>query len=244
MSDGYDASTYGDRIAEVYDEGYPAAPPEMIALLKDLAGAGPALELGIGSGRVALPLAAQGLEVHGIEASEAMAARLRAKPGAGSIAVTMGNFAEVAVDGHYSLVMVIFNTFFMLLSQEEQVQCFANVARRLRPGGLFLIEAFVPDLSRFTRGQVVQASQVGVEEVKLEVSQHDPVAQLTTSQQVVITAGGIKLYPIKVRYAWPSELDLMARLAGMRLRDRWGDWQRAPFTAASTHHISVYERLS
>jgi Methylase involved in ubiquinone/menaquinone biosynthesis len=243
MSDGYNESTYGDRVAEVYDQWHPAALPEMIALLKDLAGTGPVLELGIGSGRVALPLAAQGVEVHGIDASEAMLARLRAKSGAESIAVTIGNFAEVAVDGNYSLVFIAFNTFFMLLSQEEQVQCFANVAKRLRPGGLFLIEAFVPNLTRFTGGQVVQATEVGADEVKLEFSRHDPVAQHTISQQVVITAGGIKLYPIEVRYAWPSELDLMARLAGMRLRDRWSSWQRTPFTAASTSHISVYELL-
>ncbi len=241
MSEGYNEATYGDRVAEVYDRWHPAASAEMVDTLHDLAGAGPVLELGIGSGRVALPLAARGLKVNGIDASEAIVAKMRAKPGAESIAVTIGDFAEAAVDGTYSLILVAFNTFFMLRSQEEQVKCFANVAKRLRPLGLFVIEAFVPDLARFARGQIVQASEVNTEGVKLEVSRHDAVAQRTTSQQIVITAEGIKLYPIVMRYAWPSELDLMARLAGLRLRDRWGDWQRSPFTAASPHHISIYE---
>jgi len=143
--------------------------------------------------------------------------------------------------GDYSLIFVAFNTFFALGSQEEQVRCFANVAKRLRPGGLFLIEAFVPDLTRFTRGQIVQAVQVGVDEVKLEASRHDPLTQRTYSQHVLITEGGVKLYPVQLRYAWPAEIDLMARLAGMRLRERWGDWRRTPFTAASINHISIYE---
>ena len=241
MNEDYTDSTYGDYIAEIYDEWYPEAPSEMVEALKNLAGAGPALELGIGTGRIALSLAAQGLEIHGIDASDAMVARLRAKPGGGRIPVTIGNFAEVAADGSYSLIFVVFNTFFALRSQEEQVQCFANVARRLRPHGLFLIEAFVPDLTRFTRGQIVQAMEVDVNEVKLEATRNDPVAQRTLSQHVIITDEGIRLYPVQVRYAWPAELDLMARLAGMRLRERWSNWRREPFTATSTHHISIYE---
>ncbi|HMG32722.1 MAG TPA: class I SAM-dependent methyltransferase [Blastocatellia bacterium] len=241
MSSEYDETTYGNQIAGVYDDWHPTAPPEMIAALKDLAGAGPVLELGIGSGRVALPLAAQGVEVHGIDASEAMLDRLRAKSGAQAIQVHAGNFSEVPIEGVYSLVYIVFNTFFMLLSQEEQVTCFANVAKRLRPDGSFLIEAFVPDLTRFSRGQIVQATDVGAAEVKLDVSSHEPVSQRITSQHVVITAVGIKLYPIQMRYAWPSELDLMARLAGLRLRERWSNWLKAPFTAASSHHIAIYQ---
>jgi SAM-dependent methyltransferase len=241
MEEQYGESTYGDRVAEIYDELYPEASPEMIMALKELAGDGPALELGIGTGRVALPLAARGVEVHGIDASEAMAAKLRAKPGGDRIPVMVGDFAEGGPDGNYSLVFVAFNTFFLLGSQEEQVRCFSNVAKQLRPGGVFLIEAFVPDLTRFDRGQTTQAVQVGVDELRLEVSRHDPLNQRTHSQYVIITEAGVKLYPIQVRYAWPSELDLMARLAGMRLRERWGDWGQAPFTAASAHHISIYE---
>jgi SAM-dependent methyltransferase len=243
MGEHYDESTYGDRVAEIYDELYPNALPEMIEALKDLAGTGPALELGIGTGRVALPLAAQGLEVHGVEVSAAMAAKLRDKPGGDRISVTVGNFVDGGPGGDYSLVFVAFNTFFLLGSQEEQVRCFANVSKHLRPGGLFVIEAFVPDLTRFTGGQIVQAMQVEVDGVKLEMSRHDPLTQRTFSQHVFITERGIKLYPVQVRYAWPSELDLMARLAGMRLRERWGDWGRAAFTGASKHHISIYELL-
>jgi hypothetical protein len=190
-----------------------------------------------------LPLAAQGLEVHGVEVSAAMAAKLRDKPGGDRISVTVGNFVDGGPGGDYSLVFVAFNTFFLLGSQEEQVRCFANVSKHLRPGGLFVIEAFVPDLTRFTGGQIVQAMQVEVDGVKLEMSRHDPLTQRTFSQHVFITERGIKLYPVQVRYAWPSELDLMARLAGMRLRERWGDWGRAAFTGASKHHISIYELL-
>ena len=237
----YNESTYGDHIAQIYDQWHPVAAPEMVAALANLAGAGPVLELGIGTGRIALQLVARGLEVHGIDASVAMVEKLRVKPGGNHIPVTIGNFAEVGVDGNYSLIFVAFNTFFALSSQEEQVQCFANVAKRLRPGGLFLIEAFVPDLTRFTRGQVLQAYRVENDEVRLEASRHDVLTQRVISQQVIISEAGIKLYPIQVRYAWPAELDLMARLAGMRLRERWSNWRGEPLTAESTNHISIYE---
>ena len=243
MKSDYTESTYGDRSAPVYDQWHPEAPPEMISTLTDLAVGGPVLELGIGTGRVALKLAESGLEVHGIDASEAMTDKLRKKPGGEHIPVTLGNFADVGVDGDFTLVFVVFNTFFCLLSQDEQVRCFANAARRLRPGGLFLIEAFVPDLTRFTRGQNVITTKVGTDEVRLDVSRHDPLAQRTYSQHLVITEAGTKLYPVQVRYAWPSELDLMARLAGMRLRDRWSNWRREPLTSESGFHVSVYERL-
>ena len=243
MMPEYTESTYGDRSAPIYDQWHPEAPAEMITALKDLAGAGPVLELGIGTGRVALRLAEQGLEVHGIDASEAMVARLRAKAGGDRIPVTLGNLAEVEADGNYTLIFVVFNTLFCLLSQEDQVRCFANVAKRLRSSGLFLIEAFIPDLTRFTRGQNAITTKVGADEVRLDVSIHDPLNQRTTSQHVVITEAGTRLYPVQVRYAWPSELDLMARLAGMRLRERWSNWRREPLTAESTGHVSVYELL-
>lgn len=243
MKPEYGQSTYGDRSAGIYDQWHPGAPAEMIGALKDLAGAGPVLELGIGTGRIALKLAEQGLEVHGIDTSEPMIAELRAKTGGDRIPVTLGNFAEVGVDGNYTLTFVVFNTFFCLASQEDQVRCFANVAKRLRSGGLFLIEAFIPDLTRFTRGQNTTTTKVGVDEVRLDVSQHDPLTQRTVSQHVVITEAGTRLYPVQVRYAWPSELDLMARLAGMRLRERWSNWRREPLTAESTNHVSIYELL-
>ena len=241
MRQEYNEATFGDRISEIYDGWHPRAPAEMIDTLREIAGGGPVLELGIGTGRVALPLAMQGVEVHGIDASEAMVAKMRAKPGGEQVPVTMGNFASVDVVHKYSLVFVVFNTFFALSSQEEQVRCFANVASCLKQGGRFLIEAFVPDLSRFTGGQLIQATRVDAGEVRLEASRHDRAAQRVSSQHVLIDEAGIRLYPVQVRYCWPSELDLMARLAGMRLAERWSNWRREPFTAESGNHVSIYE---
>jgi SAM-dependent methyltransferase len=241
MNQEYSESTYGDRIAEIYDQLHPSASAEAIAALRELAGAGPVLELGIGTGRLALPLAGQGIEVHGIDSSAAMVAKLTNKQGGDRIPVTIGNFAEIGVNGDFSLIFVAFNTFFGLISQEEQVKCFANVANRLRPGGLFLIEAFVPDLNRYRDDQVVKVNRLGVNEVILEASRHDRLTQRVMTQHIVINQSGVNIYPVQVRYAWPAELDLMARMAGMRLHERWGNWRRDPFVAASTNHISIYE---
>jgi SAM-dependent methyltransferase len=238
----YDVSTYGDRIADVYDR-LPQVPDNAeaaVAALASLAGSGPVLELGIGTGRIALPLAARGLAVHGIDASEAMVKRLRTKPGGDRIPVAMGNFADVALEARFSLIYVAFNSFFGLLSQDDQVRCFARVAERLTEQGVFVIEAFVPDVTRFDRGQRLAVTTMGVDDLQLEASVHDPVEQRVRAQHIVISAEGTKLYPVQLRYAWPSELDLMARLAGLRLRDRWGGWDRRPFTAASTSHVSIY----
>jgi len=243
----YGPSTYGDRMADLYDEwvgwfGLPADTAPTVELLAGLAGVGPVLELGIGTGRVALPLAERGLEVHGIDASAAMVARLRAKPGGERVSVTIGDFAEVEAEGCFSLVFVVFNTFFGLLTQENQLRCFANVARRLGRDGVFVLEAFVPDLSRFTHGQTIETKRVETDEVVIETSRHDPVEQRVTSASIVLGERGIRVFPVRVRYAWPSELDLMARLAGLRLRERWSGWRREPFTPTSTRHVSVYER--
>jgi SAM-dependent methyltransferase len=240
----YESSTYGDRIADVYDQ-WPALPTdekEAVDFLAPLAGSGPALELGIGTGRVALPLAARGVEVHGIDASEAMVAKLRAKPGGADIPVTMGDFAGVGAEGAFSLVFCVFNTFFGLLTQEDQVRCFQEVAGKLTPEGAFVLQAFVPDPSRFVRGQTTETMQAEPDHVHIAVARHDPLEQRVRSQHVLISEGGVKLYPVRLRYAWPSELDLMARLAGLRLRERWSGWKRQPFTAESTRHISVYGR--
>ncbi len=241
----YGSETYGDKIAGVYDEWFDA--PEdtetTVDFLRELGGAGPVLELGIGTGRIALPLGRKGVEVHGIDASEAMVEKLRSKPGGESVPVTLGDFAEVGVEGRFSLVYVVFNTFFALLSQEDQVRCFASVARHLGAGGAFVVEAFVPDLSRFTFGQTPQTRHVGTDEVVIEYSRHDPVRQRVDSQNVAIREDGARLYPVSLRYAWPSELDLMARLAGLTLRARYGGWNRQPFIQASETHISVYEKI-
>jgi SAM-dependent methyltransferase len=240
--DTYTVSTYGERIAEFYDERHLPLEEAGVRLLSELAGRGRALELGVGTGRVALPLAARGVEVHGIDASPAMVERMRAKPGGDAVQVTFGDFEAAEAEGEFALVYVVFNTFFALLSQEAQVRCFRNVARRLADGGVFLIEAFVPDIARYTGGQVVNAAEVTAERAILDLSRHDRARQYVTGQMIVLTDGQVRLYPVQLRYAWPSELDLMGRLAGLSLRERWGGWNRTPFTAESRHHVSVYER--
>lgn len=240
----YSADTYGERIADVYDSWYAAYDPRCIDLLADLARGGPALELGVGTGRIALPLAQRGIAVHGVDASPAMVAKLRAKPGGGAIPVTMGSFSDFATDGRFAVAFIAFNTFFALLAQDEQIRCMETVARHLAPGGRFVIEAFVPDLARFVGGQTMRVAGVAVNEVRIDASQLDLAQQRITSQHVVLTEHGVRLYPVTLRYAWPSEMDLMARIAGLRLEDRFGDWARAPFGAESTKHISVYRRAS
>ncbi|HYU34562.1 MAG TPA: class I SAM-dependent methyltransferase [Thermoanaerobaculia bacterium] len=235
-----DDRTYDDACAEVYDQWFGACEEAAIDRLAELAGSGRVLELGIGSGLLALPLAARGIDLHGIDLSPAMVAKLRAKPGGDAIPVTMGSFAEVAVEGEHSLIFVAYNTFFALQTQDEQVRCFENVAAHLAPGGAFVLEAFVPQSANFTGGLKVTA--VTDERIGLKVSEHDPVRQRLKSQHVVIRNGEIRLYPVEVRYAWPAELDLMARLAGLRLRHRWSDWNRAEIGPNSARHISVYEK--
>jgi SAM-dependent methyltransferase len=240
----YRPETYGNRAAAFYDAWVatrvdsttnPAA-----AFLAELAGDGAALELGIGTGRVALPLAALGPCVRGIDSSEAMVAQLRTKPGGAEIDVVFGDFADVAVDGMFRLIYVVFNTFFALLTQEDQLRCFRNVAARLEPGGRFVIEAFVPDPTLYDRNQRVSTTRVDVDRVQLDAAQYDPVEQRVTSQHILIGKEGIVLLPVQLRFAWPSELDLMARLAGLALEARFGGWQGEAFTAASASHVTVY----
>jgi SAM-dependent methyltransferase len=247
--DDYSASTYGEHIAERYDEWYAELPfggdlDATVAFLEALASGGAALELGIGTGRVALPLLDAGVEVHGIDASGAMLERLRAKPRGGEISTTVGDFRAFDLGRRFRLVYVVFNTFFGLQTQGDQVDAFRVVAEHLEPGGTFAMEAFMPDPSRFERGQRVGVVDLEVDEVVLEASMHDPVEQRTRSQRVVITPAGPRLYPVVIRYAYPSELDLMARLAGLRLRERWGDWDRTRLDASSPKHVSVWQRAS
>jgi SAM-dependent methyltransferase len=240
----YDPSSYGERIADIYDDLFGAIEnvDAMAEFLAGLANGGRALELGIGTGRVALPLAKRGIEVHGIDASPAMVAKLRAKSGGGAIPVIMGNFGGLPVEGEFSVVYVVFNTFFALLTQEGQVGCFERVAKHLTPGGTFVIEAFVPDLTRFDRGQRLAATRVQQDQLYLEASFHDSQNQRVNTHHVRISERGVTLYPVQLRYAWPSELDLMGRIAGLRLRERYGGWRREPFTATSAKHVSVFER--
>jgi SAM-dependent methyltransferase len=248
MSDEYTDATYGDRIADIYDVRYLESLAEdtaaAVAFLQELAGDGPALELGVGTGRVALPLADAGLDVHGIDTSEEMVAKLRSKPGGDRIHTTIGSFADFSLETRFPLVYVVFNTFFSLLTQDEQVASFAAVARHLTPGGVFVMQAFVPDVTRFEGNQQrVAVESVGVDEITLEMSSHDAVAQRTDSQYVLLRQGDVRLFPVRIRYAYVSELDLMARLAGLRLRERWSNWTREPFPSADWSHVSVWDRM-
>jgi SAM-dependent methyltransferase len=238
----FDETTYGERIAGIYDDLYAEYQEATVDLLWELARGGRALELGIGTGRIALPLCQRGVEVTGIDASPAMIARLHAKPGGGEIEVLESSFTEFDLPARFDLVYVVFNTFFGLLTQEDQVRCFQSVARHLADDGLFLLEVFVPDPCRFEADQTIRAVRVEADEVRLDVTQHSPVEQQVTSQHVWLSEEGVRLYPVVLRYAWPSELDLMARLAGLRLRHRWDSWEKGVFSATSTRHISVYGR--
>lgn len=242
--EGYGPETYGERIAAVYDELFhpPTRSEETVEFLAGLAPDGPVLELAIGTGRIALPLAAKGIEVHGIDASEAMVAKLRAKPGGNDIPVTIGDFADVGVEGRYGLIAIVFNTLWALLTQEDQARCVRNVGAHLTEDGAFVTEMYVPDPARFDRGQRIQVRNIESRRVVLEASLHDPANQRVSSQMIALEdgGGGISMYPVELRYIWPSELDLMAEDAGLRLRERWGGWKREPFDATGWC-ISVFE---
>lgn len=241
----YEAKMYGESWADIYDDWAAERFPEdvtgaAVSTLLDLDTSGKVLELGIGTGRIALPLAQRGLDVHGIDASDAMLTRLGQKPGSDALTVTLADFADFEVDGRYGLIFVVFNTFFVLMTQEQQLNCLRCVARHLDENGVFVIEAFVPDPTRFDSGQTFRALRVDTEQVHLEASRHDPVAQTIVSQHITIGQEGIELRPVTIRYVWPSELDLMARLAGLELRARWGGWDRSEFGGSSRTHVSVY----
>ena len=237
---------FGEEVAARYDEdeGWmfdPAHVNQVVDFLFELAGDGAALELGIGTGRIALPLSQRGVPVHGIDLSEAMVARLRAKPGGAEIPVTIGDFASTRVDRTFSLAYLVFNTIMNLTTQDEQVACFRNVAAHLETGGCFAIEVVVPDLQRLPPGETFRPFHVGENHVGID--EYDVVNQGLVSHHYNRTADGtFKRSSGPFRYVWPAELDLMARLAGMRLRQRYGDWNREPFTAESTKHVSVWQK--
>ena len=228
-------------MAARYDEtigswGDPEAIETAVDLLATLAGGGAALELGIGTGRIALPLSARGVRVHGIDLSEAMVARLRAKPGGPEIPVTIGDFATTRVEGTFSLAYVVFNTIMNLRTQEAQVACFENAASHLERHGFFVVEIMLPELQRLPRGETFLPFAVSAEHLGFD--EYDVVQQGLTSHHYYPGEGEYETFP--GRYAWPSELDLMARLAGMTLRERWSGWRRELFTADSTRHVSVW----
>jgi len=234
--------SFDEEVAESYDNHPRGDEAEAVAFLEELARGGQALELAIGTGRIALPLAACGIRVDGIDLSQAMVAKLRTKPGGDELSVTIGDFADVPVEGNYCLIYVVYNTLFNLLTQGDQVRCFENVAAHLTDDGSFVVEAGVPnDFYRLRNNQHVDAEAIGVDEVRLDVAQHDPVAQMLEESHVTLSRDGIRLNPIVQRYAWPSELDLMARIAGLRLKERWDGWRRQPFTS-TRNCVSVYGR--
>jgi SAM-dependent methyltransferase len=235
------------RIAERYETYWPelfepAVVEPAVSFLAELAGTGAALELGIGTGRLAVPLSQRGVRVHGIEISPAMVAQLRGKPGAEDIDVTVGNFATTRVSGTFKVAYLVRNTIMNLTTQDEQVECFRSVASHLDPGGCFVIEVVVPELQRLPPGETVRAFTVTP--THLGFDELDVGTQGLVSHHYWVIDGQFETWSSPFRYVWPSELDLMARLAGMRLRERWSDWSRAPFTSDSRQHVSVWEKTA
>jgi len=239
--DGY----FGELVAATYDEGSnemfdPGVVNPTVEFLAALAGDGRALELGIGTGRIALPLAARGVPVHGIELSKAMAARLRAKPGGEGIGVTIGDFSTAMADGTFRLAYLVFNTIMNLTTQAGQVACFRNVAEQLERGGCFVIETMVPYLQRLPPGErfvVVDGS-----DTHWGIDEYDVANQGLISHHIEMVDGKVEKSTVPFRYVWPAELDLMAEMAGMELRDRWAGWIREPFTSESRSHVSVWQK--
>ena len=241
--DGY----FDERVAARYDDSGdsaemfdPAVVEATVDLLAELAGGGRALELGIGTGRIALPLAQRGVPVHGIDLSKAMVARMRGKPGGQEIGVTIGDFATTTVDGTFSVAYLVFNTIMNLTTQSAQVTCFRNVAAHLEPGGCFLIEVGVPSLQQLPPGETLLAFHVS--ESRWGIDEFDVANQGLVSHHFEIVDGRVARNSVPFRYVWPAELDLMAELAGMTLRDRWEGWKREPFTSESRKHVSVWEK--
>ncbi|MFI5571328.1 class I SAM-dependent DNA methyltransferase [Streptomyces sp. NPDC051740] len=237
-----DPALFGEVWADDYDDRTTLDPTPAVDFLAGLAGGGRVLELAVGTGRVALPLAARGIRVEGVEGSARMAARLREKPGGDAVPVTVGDMAEVRVDGPFTLVYLVYNTIFNLLEAERQQACFDNVARVLDEEAAFVIEAYVPDPAFFDRGQRVHTLSVTEDSAAIEVYRFDLAAQRFHSQKITFDADGIHMRPHAERYCWPAELDLMADRAGLRLERRVADWSGHPFGPDSTGHVSVYRR--
>jgi SAM-dependent methyltransferase len=235
---------FGEDVAARYDDDAamfdPAVVDPVVDVLAELARGGRALEFAIGTGRIALPLAARGVPVAGIDDSEAMVARLRAKAGGDAVEVAIGDFSTTRVPGEFTVVYLVFNTIFNLVTQDAQVACFENAAAHLESGGHFVIETGVPDLQRLPPGQTIIPFRAEPGGISFDV--YDVVTQRASSQHFVFEDGRVQAFPVDFRYAWPAELDLMARVAGLTLRDRWAGWGREPFTALSGSHVSVYEK--
>jgi len=238
---------FDERIAERFETYWPhlfepAVVEPTVGFLAELAGSGAALELGVGTGRIALPLRQRGVPVHGIEISPAMVAQLQTKPGADDISVTVGDFATARVSGMFRVAYLVRNTIMNLTTQDEQVDCFRNVAAHLEPGGCFVIEVVVPELQRLPPGETVRPFTVTP--THLGFDEHDVAEQRLVSHHYGVIDGQLETFSSPFRYVWPSELDLMARLAGLTLRERWSDWSRQPFTSDSRQHVSVWQKAA
>jgi SAM-dependent methyltransferase len=236
---------FDERIAAGYDAASadmfePAVVDATVDFLAPLAEGGAALELGIGTGRIALPLARRGVPVHGIDISGPMLERLRAKPGADAVGITVGDFATTRVDATFRLAYLVYNTITNLTTQDDQVACFRNVAAHLEPRGCFVIEVYVPELRRVPPGETVHP--FAVTPTHLGFEEYDFATQIAHSHHYWVVDGRLETFSAPYRYAWPAELDLMARLAGLERRERWGDWDRSPFTGESRKHVSVWEK--
>ncbi|MEO0882370.1 MAG: class I SAM-dependent methyltransferase [Pseudomonadota bacterium] len=241
---GFGPDTFGSLYADEYDDLHnPGTTEASVDLIAELAGDVAMLELAIGTGRMALPLAGRGFDVSGLEASPEMVTKLREKPGGRTIPVMMSDMADFQTDQSYGFAFLVFNTLFNLTSQHAQIGCFGSVSKCLTPGGQFLVETFVPNLARFQDNRDVTVSKLDKNSVWLEAVTHDPVEQTLSYQRIRYTPDGVKIAPLVMRYAWPAEMDLMARLARLELKHRWGGWQREPFTAHSEMHVSVYEKI-
>jgi SAM-dependent methyltransferase len=240
-----DDGFFDERVAARYDESAadmfdPAAIEPVVDLLVELAGDGRALELGVGTGRIALPLAQRGVLVHGIDLSQAMVARLRAKPGGADVEITIGDFETTTVEGTFSVAYLVFSTISNLTTQAAQVACFRNVAAHLEPGGCFVVEVGVPALQRLPPGETFRV--FAASETHWGFDEYDVANQGLVSHHFELVDGTLERFSVPFRYTWPAELDLMAQLAGMTLRDRWSGWRREPFTSESRKHVSVWEK--
>ncbi|MFH8411357.1 class I SAM-dependent DNA methyltransferase [Streptomyces sp. NPDC018019] len=241
--EGFDPRTsFGYEVSQRYDDDPRGDEAETVAFLAELAGRRRALEFAVGTGRIALPLMRAGVRVDGIELSQDMVDRMRGKPGGDHVDVVMGDMSRVTTGRTYGLVYLVFNTIGNLLTQDDQVRCFQNAAGHLTADGVFVLECRIPTAPSRPGHRFLDTEQIGLEHVDLDAGRYDPLTQILDLNHIRISSAGIRFAPIRLRLAHPPEFDLMARIAGLRLRERWGGWNGEPYTAASWRHISVYER--
>lgn len=246
QGDRFGDNSYGDLYAAVYDGLFARRDDvDLVAsVLHELAGNGDVIEFGVGTGRLAIPLSRCGHRVYGVDNSPAMLEQLRSKPDSNRVVPVLGDFATVRIDEPVSLVFSAFSTIYLPATQEAQVEMFRNAARHLRPGGRLLVEAFVHDRRRFPNNQEVVAANLGPEQATLKIGILEPATQIIHTQHVTLTPGGTTFLPNRLRFIHPSEMDLMGRLAGLRLESRWSDWRRTPFDNSSSNQIAVYTKVA